>query len=475
LCRFVRCGKLRIGKLCAVWVVTTVRLKRIFLAHASEDKKRVRKLYQDLKSQGFEPWLDEEDLLPGQTWEAEISRAIRAAGVFVACLSKHSITKQGFVQTELRLALKAYGDRPPGSIYLIPAKLEECEVPDLQIPSQGSSLRDLHWGELWHPGGLERLIRAIRTALDIPQAAPAPVPEAAASAEFVVHAFHEPGVKAAVSPLVKPENDERARTPRVLIGNPGPDPAPGTIFKDIDAPWCPEMVVIPSGSFLMGSPDRGHLHSRPQHQVTIARAFALGRFPLTFEEYDHFCSETGREKPDDEAWGRGRRPAINVTFDDARDYSEWLAEVTEQLYRLPSEAEWEYACRAGTTTPFWTGVTISTDQANYDGRQTYGRGVKGPFRGLPMPVNTFPPNPWDLHDMHGNVWEWCEDRWTIDYRGAPTDGSARVHPTDYRRVYRGGSWHDFPWVLVSANRVGGRTDARLITVGFRVARTLISP
>jgi hypothetical protein len=168
---------------------------------------------------------------------------------------------------------------------------------------------------------------------------------------------------------------------------------PGTIFRDIDAPWCPELVVVPAGSFIMGSPEQEEgcsLDERPQHKVKFSKPFALGRYPVTFDEYDYFCIETQREQPPDEDWGRGRRPVINVSWEDAGAYCEWVgARTGQKTYRLPSEAEWEYGCRAGTTTPFWTGATISTAKANYDGNYTYGSGRKGEYRDQMTPVDTF--------------------------------------------------------------------------------------
>jgi formylglycine-generating enzyme required for sulfatase activity len=143
------------------------------------------------------------------------------------------------------------------------------------------------------------------------------------------------------------------------------------VFRDVDAPWCPEMVVIPAGQFLMGSPpdEPERLDAEgPQHRVTIGYRFAIGRYAVTFAEYDHFCEVTAREKPPDQGWGRGRQPLINVSWRDAKSYAEWLSQDTGQPYRLPSEAEWEYACRTGTTTSFSFGKTISPSQVNYDGR-----------------------------------------------------------------------------------------------------------
>lgn len=139
--------------------------RRIFLAHGSEDKTEVRRLYADLKRRGFDPWLDEEDLVPGQIWNEEIPRAIREAGVFLACLSSRSAGRIGYVQNEFRLALAALSERPAGSIYLVPVRLDDCEIPDLQLPDRGLSLRQLHWVDLWRHGGLDRLARAIEQAL----------------------------------------------------------------------------------------------------------------------------------------------------------------------------------------------------------------------------------------------------------------------------------------------------------------------
>ncbi|MBX3517975.1 MAG: SUMF1/EgtB/PvdO family nonheme iron enzyme [Rhodospirillales bacterium] len=251
------------------------------------------------------------------------------------------------------------------------------------------------------------------------------------------------------------------------------------VFRDIDAPWCPEMVVIPSGTFLMGSPpdEEGRYDNEgPQHRVTIGSRFALGKYAVRFSEYDHFCEVTKREKPEDQDWGRGQRPVINVSWLDAVAYCEWLTKETGQPYRLPSEGEWEYGARAGTTTPFSFGGTISPKQANYDGNYTYGGGSKGEYRQRTVPVGTLPANPWGLHEMHGNVWEWVEDVWHDSYAGAPADGSAWTDgegkDSSRLRVDRGGSWHLIPRYLRSAYRGGGVPDGRGVSLGFRLARTL---
>jgi len=236
-----------------------------------------------------------------------------------------------------------------------------------------------------------------------------------------------------------------------------------TIFRDIDEPWCPEMVMLPAGTFLMGSPESeaGRFGNEgPQHEVTISRPFALGRYPVTFNEYDHFCAEAGREKPGDRGWGRGRRPVINVNHEDAEAYCAWLSDVTGSAYQLPSEAMWEYACRAGTTTAYAFGDQLTRMQANFDDSES----------GMTSEVGTYPANAWHLHDMHGNVWEWCQDWFHPSYEGAPDDGNAWLAPASTHRVLRGGSWLSFARSLRSACRSEFPPDFRYFGFGFRCAR-----
>jgi formylglycine-generating enzyme required for sulfatase activity len=224
----------------------------------------------------------------------------------------------------------------------------------------------------------------------------------------------------------------------------------------------------------MGAPegeDGRSADEGPQHRVTIARPFALGRYAVTFEEYDAFCA-TGRDEPADRGWGRGRRPVINVSWNDAVAYCAWLSEQTGQAYRLPSEAEWEYACRAGTATPFHFGATISTVQANYNGNYAYASGAKGEYRERTVAVGSLPANRWGLHEVHGNVWEWCEDCWNDSYQGAPTDGTAWRHGDCQWRVLRGGSWNNNPRDARAANRYVSTPENRTYYYGFRLARTL---
>jgi formylglycine-generating enzyme required for sulfatase activity len=208
--------------------------------------------------------------------------------------------------------------------------------------------------------------------------------------------------------------------------------------------------VVPAGSFTMGSTLSEALggNESPPHLVTFAQPFAVGKFAVTFDEWDACAADGGCNgyRPADEDWGRGRRPVINVSWGDAKAYLAWISRKTGKTYRLLSEAEREYVTRAGTTTPYWWGTSISTDQANYNGTYPNGKGP-GQFRRQTVPVDSFAPNPFGLYQVHGNVWEWVQDCDHAGYDGAPTDGSAWTSGNGsawtggacIRRVLRGGS------------------------------------
>ena len=250
---------------------------------------------------------------------------------------------------------------------------------------------------------------------------------------------------------------------------------PGRKFRDCRE--CPELVVVPAGSYLMGSPsweEVGSGKERPAHRVTMSKSFAMGVYEVTFREWEA-CHQGGgcSHSPRDRGWGRGHHPVINVSWEDAQEYLRWLSNKTGKRYRLPSEAEWEYAARGGTTGPFHFGSTISPEQANYDGRSAYGAGRKGIFRGRTVPVGSFSSNAYGLHDVHGNVWEWVEDCWHRNYGEAPSDGRAWTRGGNCNsRVLRGGSWGLGPMSARSARRYKRDSGTRFYAYGFRVARTL---
>ena len=221
----------------------------------------------------------------------------------------------------------------------------------------------------------------------------------------------------------------------------------GGKFRDCSE--CPEMVVVPSGSFMMGSPgvEKGRDDDEgPRHRVRIDYRLAVGVYEVTFAEWDACVSAggCGGYRPDDRGWGRGNRPVINVSWEDAQSYVRWLSNKTGKSYRLLSESEWEYVARAGTTTRYNWGNEIGHNRANCDGCGSRWDNEKT------APVGAFSANAWGLHDVHGNVWEWVEDCWNDSYTGAPADGSAWESGDCSERVLRGGSWFYVPRNLRAA-------------------------
>ena len=229
-----------------------------------------------------------------------------------------------------------------------------------------------------------------------------------------------------------------------------------------------EWVSIPAGTFTMGSPESEDHRAEyeTQHQVTLS-AFKMSKYEVTFEQYDLFCEATSRNKPADEGWGRDKRPVINVSWDDATSFAEWMG------CRLPTEAEWEYACRAGTITPFNTGEKLTTSQANYNGNYPYIDFAKGEDRQKTMPVGSFAANAYGLFDMHGNVLEWCSDRcinWDDDYSSTSQTNPKGPESGSNHRI-RGGCWNDHALSCRSASRHYGEPDDRDLFTGFRIVST----
>ncbi len=443
---------------------------QIFLAHASEDKPAVLALHERLKQAGYKPWLDEKDLIPGQIWRDEIPKAIEASQIFLACLSGKSANKQGYIQRELRIALDILGEMPPGTIFFIPMRLEECEIPDLRSAEVGLKLRDIHRLDYWKEDGFEQLERAIGYQFKLEPEEPKQL--------LSVFNFQIVGVNAKGEQIKK--ESKQSQYFREDLGN-------GITL---------EMVAIPGGTFLMGTEDEeierlvkkfnweGLRSERPKREVNVP-PFFIGKYPITQEQWRAIASRTDlkvdpsaplrvnldlnpayfKDRPDSD-----RRPVEQVNWYDAIEFCARLSKLTGREYRLPSEAEWEYACRAGTTTPFYFGETITGELANYNAGYTYAGEAKGEYRQHTTPVGQFPPNAFGLYDMHGNVWEWCADTWHGNYDGAPTDGSAWIEKgNDNLSPLRGGSWGNYPDICRSAIRNDNyRRDNRDDNIGFRV-------
>ena len=404
----------------------------VYLGYAREDADTARGLLDVLTREGVPIWGDWK-LTAGEPWLEVIEGQVAKASVVLVLLTRRSIEKE-WIQKYMYLA-KERGT-------LIPVQIDRgIQVAEyLQRQVQVMDLSD--WSGASDDPAFQALLTEIRRRL----------------------------------------RQERGRRPIEV-----PDFA---VFRDVDAPWFPEMVALPAGKFRMGSPkeEKGRWDPEgPRHQVRIGYRLAMGRYPVTFDEYDHFCAATKRAPPRDRGWGRGKRPVIFVNWGDAVAYCEWLAKETGKPYRLPSEAEWEYACRAGTTTRYSWGDGITEKDANYHDSKL----------GKTTEVGRYPANPWGLYDMLGNVEEWVQDVWHPNYKGqfvrglwtdmwpfsykrAPADGSAWIdrkgQESSPPRVLRGSSWSSnfslIPNYIGSAARSWCGHDNRYAYIGFRVARTL---
>lgn len=322
----------------------------IFIGYTRSDSAIAERLVQQFQEEGWQVFIDRQTLV-GRKWHKEIERELHAARAVVVLWSAAS-RDSDFVLEEAE-----YGKRKD---ILFPAFIERVECPYGFGRIQTADL--VEWNHQMEHAGLVQLLASLRVHLN---------GIGTESLHFV----------APTQPVLKP----------------------GQTFRDPlqSGGEGPLLTVIPAGRFLMGSPQDEHgrtEHEGPQHEVIIAQPFALGVYAVTFSEYDCFCEATGRKTPADNDWGRKNHPVINVSWHDAQAYCGWLNKQTGQSYRLPSEAEWEYACRAGTTTPFNTGEKINSEQANFD-----------TAHGRTLPIGSFPSNKFGLYDMHGNVLEWAQD------------------------------------------------------------------
>jgi len=290
-------------------------------------------------------------------------------------------------------------------------------------------------------------------ASSLPELRPAPPPEPRQAAKTQAPPAPRPA-------QAQPPPQQEAAIPSRADAAPA-SIKPGDVFRDCRE--CPEMVVVPAGEFDMGAPE--YDWEKPIHRVTIVKAFAIGRREVTFEEWDQ-CIASGAcgSHPDDRGRGRGERPVTNLSWYDAKAFAKWLSQKTGQKYRLPSEAEWEYAARAGTKSAFWWGRDVGSRSANC--RECGGSGEQT------VATGTFPANPFGLFDTAGNAAEWVEDCWNDSYRGAPRDGSAWTTGQCGQRVLRGGSFDSEARYVRSASRFRYDIDVRYYANGFRLVREL---
>ena len=440
---------------------------RIFLSYTRADEAQVKQLYHKLKAEGFSPWMDTEDLLPGQKFEYHIRQAIRDSDFFLACLSCNSVNRRGVIQREINEALDVLQEKLDEDIYLIPVRLEACDVPE--------RLRAFHWADLHTDNGFDKLLRAIQAGIE--------------SQNRELPRASEGQVKSINAETMPKEWTE---------------PATGM-----------EFVWIPPGRFMMGQTEaeknwlikevgkenykKWFARELPRHEAQIREGFWLGKYPVTNAEYRLFKKEHDSQSYRGHALNGDRQPVVNVSWEDVTEFTEWLTQQSgdQHTFRLPSEAEWEYACRAGTETIFSWGndpgeaycYANGADQSfrkafpelakEYE--EKYALKVLDSDTGYAVtsPVGSFQPNNWGLYDMLGNVWEWCLDSWFDNYNDGPINECMRGILDDKKaKVLRGGSWSDGAWVLRCAYRNGCTVDGRLYLGGCRVvacgsgARTL---
>jgi formylglycine-generating enzyme required for sulfatase activity len=301
-------------------------------------------------------------------------------------------------------------------------------------------------------------------------------PAPSAARKKPIHKPHKPTVEKVVKAPIDPPRQITPWGGSPLSAEVEATLRPKDSFKECAD--CPEMVVVPSGTFIMGTPateiDR-YEGEDPVHRVTIPKPFAVGRFSISFDEWDACLADGGcnGKRGDDHGFGRGRMPAQGISFENAQAYLAWLSKKVGRTYRLPSETEREYFTRAGTTTPFWFGKTVSERDANYDASIPYGDGPRGKRSQGPKPVDFYKPNPFGLYQVHGNIRELTMDCYNKRYtEDTPSDGTPWLDGDCSKRVVRGGQWD------LSANQIrsGARDEARVDSEGgfkgFRVVRDL---
>jgi formylglycine-generating enzyme required for sulfatase activity len=494
---------------------------KIFISYRREDAKAEAARLRDRLADAFgaaNVFMDVDNLRPGERFDLKLKDALAETDVFLAAIgprwsellaARMESGEHDYVRAEIAAALAR-------KITVIPVLMDRAPMP--RAASLPGDMRDLalyqkhdiaHESFGRDAAALIGAIKEGRRARSKPLAAPwKPLAAlAAVAAGAAAYVLTPPkGPDPAPQPVVvqppretpkpapapsPPPRQEAAAQPRACGGGAVPvalatgekrciEPGSGAGFKD--CPDCPEMAIVPAGNFAMGSPDGvtpvtgldgrsepGAIAPKeeardgdegPRHRVKFEKPFALGRFAVTFAEWDACVAakDCGEYKPDDRGWGRGDRPVINVSWDDAKAYVAWLSKKTGKSYRLLTEAEREYAARAGTASPYWWGSSITHERANYSAAA-----------GKTLPVKSFEPNPWGLYQVHGNVWEWVEDCWRNNYNGAPSDGSAWTGGGCSSRVLRGGSWISNPRDLRAADRDSDGPQYRGIDRGFRVA------
>ena len=427
--------------------------KDVFISHSSADSKLAYAMCDYLEEKGIRCWIAPRDIPGGVKYGKSIIMGIKTCKIMVVLFNNNANDSDG-VETELERAFHY-------KLTLIPFKLDET-IPSDSLEFSFGSFQWLdaskgnpedHFDLLY-----QNCLRVLGKKEHVIEEKPVP-PLSTDRKERPVKekpVQHQEGNKS--QDIKKNENKKKKRLALIGLGSLVVLTLIFIFMRNDSVPPKPvvkptiQWVSIPAGKFMMGSPasEVNRRDDERQHEVSLS-AFKMSAHEVTFAQYDAFCDATKHKKAIDEGWGRGQRPVINVSWDDATAFAEWMG------CRLPTEAEWEYACRAGSTTPYNTGENLTTSQANYDFTLTSSRML-------------FLPNAWGLYDMHGNVWEWCSD-WYGDYPSSPQTNPAGPidGPFTILRVIRGGSWkEDVPHYCRSAYRNKNRPGSILFSIGFRL-------
>jgi formylglycine-generating enzyme required for sulfatase activity len=480
----------------------------VFISYSTKDKHAADAVCAVLERNGIRCWIAPRDVIPGMAWGSAIVNAIHSSKIIVLVFSGNANTSPQ-IEREVERAISK-------SLPIIPFRIEDVQPSD----SLEYFISASHWLDAFtqpFEQHLEKLSGVVRRILEANQskAIAQPVDNP------VKHAFPPQPLTTPVEALAETAaiGPRRSRSAIWAIGGAafalcllaGAFVAfnfksetvrrTGDVFSDCED--CPQMTVVPAGSFMMGAGpqeqsgfDWARLGEQPLHEVHIGKPFAVGLYAVTRDQFQAFARATNRLMEGCYHWSgdketfdsganylnpklrggaqAGDHPAVCVSFGDATKYAEWLSSRTGRHYRLLSDAEHEYATRAGTTTAFWWGPKIVPDQANYWSETSYMGSPTAATRWTTVPVKSFNPNPWGLYQVHGNVAEWVADCWHADYAGAPTDGSVWKVPPGAdcdKRTLRGGGFGNGPDLVRSAHRRDS-ADIREIMFGFRVAETV---
>ncbi len=427
--------------------MTTNRPLRVFLCHSSNDKPAVRELYQKLRAEPWiEPWLDEEELFPGMDWNLEIEKAIEATDVILVCLSKNSITKEGYVQREIRIALDYADYKPEGTLFIIPVRLEECTPPKRLARWQYAD-----YYEEQRERGLQRLLASLKKYFEKISSDTTLSIDDQEELETEIKLTFDETVN---SPSKVPMKNVSSLINKLTLSN--------------GARFIVEFMFIPGGGFIIGN-DNGSNNQHPQHEYHISYFYWTSRFPVTNEQYNYFVASVGRSHPVAGWENKKDHPVTNVSWSDANQYCLWFNKLIKgdmpsgYVFRIPTEAEWEKSARGADGREYPWGNTFDKNKCNSDESH-----INSTVRvGLNSPLGD---SPFGCVDMSGNVWEWTRSKCRI-FPYSSKDGREDETGND-ARVLRGGSFKYSQQDVQCSSRMWSVPYDRSEDLGFRLVLSL---